>query len=113
MLLERRYVMAKKLCRVTLYAHPREDVQEMYLCGVNHASGEWDAQLATPMRKTPDGWRAIKMLPVGEPFEFKVLNSRNWQGVEKGTWGEEIPNHIIVAVKGLVVHMNIPNFRKD
>lgn len=105
--------MEKKICRVILYAHPREAVEEMYLCGVNHASGEWDAKLATRMKWTEQGWRAIKMLPVGEAFEFKVLRAPDWHGVEKGTWGEEIPNHVIVAEKGLVVHMDIPNFRKD
>ena len=103
----------KKLCRVTLYAHPREAVEEMYLCGINHASGEWDATLSSRMKWTEQGWRAIKLLPVGEPFEFKVLCSRDWHGVEKGIWGEEIANHVIIAEKGLVVHMDIPNFRKD
>ena len=102
-----------KKCRVILYAHPHEDVAAMYLCGVNHASGEWDARFASPMKYTDEGWRAIKILPVGQPFEFKVLCSRDWHGVEKGTWGEEIGNHVIVAEKGLVVHMDIPSFRKD
>ena len=101
----------KKYCRVTFYAHPREAVEEMYLCGENHASGEWVAELATKMTLTDKGWRAIKVLPVGEPFEFKVLRINSWYGVEKGTWGEEIPNHVIVAEKGLVVDMDIPNFR--
>ena len=105
--------METKLCRVFLYAHPREQVEEMYLCGENRASGAWDAALATKMKLTEDGWRAIKMLPVGSTFEFKVLRDKSWHGVEKGTWGEEIPNHVITAEKGLVVHMNIPNFRQD
>lgn len=105
--------MENKRCRVILYAHPREEVQQMYLCGVNRASGEWDANLAKPMRLTEEGWRAIKILPVGQPFEFKVLCSKDWRGVEKGIWNEEIGNHVIVAEKGLVVHMDIPSFRKD
>ena len=105
--------MERKMCRVTLYAHPREDVEQMYLCGENHASGEWNATLATKMKKTEEGWRAIKVLPVGGEFHFKVLCAPDWHGVEKGTWCEEISNHVITAEKGLVVHMNIPNFRKD
>ena len=103
----------KKTCRVTIYAHPREEVQEMYLCGENHASGEWNAEFSTKMKLTSNGWRAIKVLPVGETFEFKVSRTNSWEGVEKGTWGEEIPNHIIVAAKGLVINMDIPSFRKE
>ncbi|MBQ4443829.1 MAG: hypothetical protein II896_04110 [Clostridia bacterium] len=103
----------KQLCRVTFYAHPREAVEEMYLCGENHASGLWDASSATKMKPTEQGFRAIKVLPVGEPFEFKVLRTNDWSGVEKGVWNEEIPNHVIVAYKGLVVDMDIPSFRKD
>jgi hypothetical protein len=105
--------MTGKTVRVILYAHPREAVGEMYLCGENHASGSWDAARATKMKYTEDGWRAIKYLPAGAKFEFKVLCAPSWHGVEKGTWCEEIPNHVITAEKGLVVHMNIPNFRKD
>ena len=105
--------MEKKKCRVIFYAHPRESVEEMYLCGVNHASGEWHPEQSTRMKWTENGWRAIKILPVGEPFEFKVLCAKSWTAVEKGIWGEEISNHVVVAEKGLVVHMDIPNFRKD
>lgn len=105
--------METKLCRVILFAHPREDVEQMYLCGETRSSGEWIAEAATPMKRTPEGWRAIKYLPVGSTFRFKVLRDNSWHGVEKGTWGEEIDNHVITAEKGLVVHMNIPNFRQD
>ena len=105
--------MQDKLVRVILFAHPRENVDEMYLCGENRASGSWDAAHATKMKRTEDGFRAIKYLPVGKPFEFKVLAAPSWYRVEKGTWREEIPNHVITAEKGMVVHMNIPNFRND
>lgn len=105
--------MKPKIVRVLLYAHPREQVQQMYLCGENRASGNWNPEFAYKMTLTPDGWRAIKYLPEGKPFEFKVLRGKSWYDVEKGTWCEEISNHVITAQKGLVVHMNIPNFRQD
>ncbi len=105
--------MKTKNCRVIIYAQTREQVEQLYLCGVNHASGEWNAQQSTKMKWTTEGWRAIKYLPVGGVFEFKVLRDKDWHGVEKGTWGEEIPNHCITAQKGLVVRLDIPNFRQD
>ena len=101
-----------KKCRVILYAIPAQPVEQMFICGEIHSAGEWDATLAKPMKLTDKGWRAIKILPVGSTFAFKVLSDRNWDAVEKGTWREEIPNHVIVAEKGLVVTMPIPTFAK-
>ena len=103
----------KKKCRVIFYATTPQPADQLYLCGEPHNAGNWDAALAKPMKWTDKGWRAIKILPVGEVFEFKILRSRSWQDVEKGIWGEEIANHAIVAQKGLVVEMDIPNFRLD
>lgn len=102
-----------KKCKVTFIATTPHKVDALYLCGEPHNAGCWDADKAAPMKLTDEGWRVVKVLPVGEEFEFKILNRPDWHGVEKGTWGEEIPNHCIVAEKGLVVRMTIPNFRLD
>lgn len=99
-----------KKCRVTLYAIPQEPVEQLYLCGDTHSAGEWDANIAKPMKLTDKGWRAIKVLPVGSVFTFKILKGKDWKDVEKGYWKEEIANHAIVAEKGLVVTMPIPTF---
>ena len=99
-----------KKCRVILYAIPQEPVEQMYICGEIKSAGEWNATVAKPMKLTDKGWRAIKILPVGSVFAFKVLKGQDWKNVEKGTWREEIANHEIVAEKGLVVTMPIPTF---
>lgn len=103
-----------KKCRVILYAKTDWDTPEgLYLCGVTRTSGNWQPKDACKMISTDKGWRAIKYLTVGEPFEFKILRGRDWHHVEKGFWNEEIPNHHIVPAKGLVVEMYIPTFRQD
>lgn len=104
---------AGKKCRVVLYAQPKDPVDRLYICGEIHSAGEWDAAKAKPMKYTDKGWRAIKILPIGSVFAFKILKGQSWQNVEKGTWGEEIANHEIVAAKGLVVTMPIPSFRNE
>ena len=106
-------IKAGRKCRVYLYAIPAQPVEQLYICGDIHSAGSWDASIAKPMRLTEKGWRAIKILPVGSEFSFKILRDQTWAAVEKGTWREEIPNHVIVAQKGLVVTMPIPTFANE
>ena len=104
----------KEKCRVTFFAKTDWDTPDgLYLCGVTHTSGSWQPQDAWKMTSTDKGWKAIKYLDPGEEYEFKILRGRDWHQVEKGFWNEEIPNHKIVASKGLVVEMYIPTFRQD
>lgn len=106
-------IKAGRKCRVYLYAQPAQPQQQLYICGDIPSAGEWNAAIAKPMKLTDKGWRAIKVLPVGSAFSFKILRDRTWAAVEKGTWREEIDNHVIVAQKGLVVTMPIPTFANE
>ena len=49
------------------------------------------------------------MLPAGEVVEFKFVSLKDWNGVEKGIWNEEISNRVVVPTKGLKLDLTIEN----
>ena len=48
-------------------------------------------------------------LPKGY-FEFKIINEKDWKGVEKGIWKEEISNHTYNLTKDAIIEDVIHNF---
>lgn len=87
-------------------------VKELYLVGSVSQLGAWDVKKAIKMEYCNECNKFVvnKMLPAGESVEFKVLNSKSWDNVEKGYNGEELENHTIVPQKGLSVEVEVVNF---
>ena len=54
----------------------------------------------------------LKFLPVDEVVEYKFITMKDWMGVEKGIWNEEISNREVVPYKGLVLELTIETFRQ-
>ncbi len=88
--------------------------KEVYLVGSVAALGEWDPKKAVKLElcDTCNKYTAAKLLPAGETVEFKVLSAKTWDAVEKGLYGEEVENHVIVPEKGLTVEVEVVNFAK-
>ena len=98
-------------CRVKFVVTTPHAVRKLYICGDTANLGNWDVSEAKEMRKKEDRFELVKIFPIGEVVNFKVLEKMTWERVELGYWCEDIANHTIVAEKGLVVNMEIPNFR--
>lgn len=66
---------------------------ELYITGNIPELGGWDVSKAVKLRRK--GGRYLTSVEYGSDMilEFKILNKKDWNGVEKGTWGEEIANH--------------------
>lgn len=90
------------------------DAKELYLVGSNAQLGAWNPSKAIKMEYCDccKKFTAAKMLPAGEAFEFKLLNAKSWDNVEKAECGAEVENHTAVAAKGLVVEVVVNNFAK-
>ena len=46
-------------------------------------------------------------------MKFKFITMKDWNGVEKGIWNEEINNRVIVPTKGLELNLTIETFRHN
>ncbi|MDE5715329.1 MAG: hypothetical protein K2I42_04275 [Anaeroplasmataceae bacterium] len=85
---------------------------DLYLVGNVLALGEWNATKGVKLTYCDECglYTASKLLPAGENIEFKVLAGKSWDAVEKGTWGEDVPNHAFVASKGIKVEVEVVRF---
>ena len=88
--------------------------EEVYVVGSVPALGEWNPKKAVKLEKCEacGKYTVAKLLPAGEPVEFKVLCAKTWDSVEKGYNGEELPNHTMVPNKGLCVEVEVECFAK-
>ena len=100
-------------CRVKFIVTTPHSVRKLYICGNTDNLGGWNVTKACEMRKKEGRFELVKMFPIGEAVDFKVLEKMTWERVELGYWCEDIANHSIVAEKGLVVNMEIPNFKYE
>ncbi len=85
---------------------------ELYLVGNVTALGEWNEAKGVKLTFCEEcgSYTASKLLPAGENIEFKVLAGKSWDAVEKGAWGEDVPNHAFVAAKGIKVEVEVSRF---
>jgi len=91
-----------------------KDAKEVYVVGNTQALGAWDAKKAVKCDFCTECGKFVlsKMMPAGEPVEFKFLAAKTWDAVEKGAYGEELENHGLVPAKGLVAEFEVVNFAK-
>ena len=87
-------------------------VEEIYIVGSHAKLGEWDVTKAIKLEynESKNAFCAIKMLPAGSEVEYKILAAKSWNNVEKGIFGEELPNRVFTAVKGTKVEIVVSNF---
>ncbi len=102
-----------KRCRVKFIVSTPHAVRRLYICGSTKNLGNWNAVSAKELRRKDDHFECCKYFRIGEIVSFKILEKMNWERVELGYWCEDIENHTITAEKGLVVEINVPNFRYD
>ena len=91
---------------VKLADNAKLDQNELYVVGNHDKLGNWDVEKAIKLRyvKSQNAYSAFRRFPLGTNVEFKVLNAKSWNNVEKGIFTEEIRNHnITFNEKTLVV----------
>ena len=90
--------MANAKVTIEVICHAGEVI---YICGNIPQLGGWNQEKALPMKKENGKYVITKMLPQGQMIEFKFLKKPDWVFVEKGMYGEELPNHILFVSKGM------------
>ena len=106
-------IVNEKRCRVKFVVTTPHAVRKLYLCGSTKNLGEWNPTDAKELHKKDDTFVLCKYFHVGETVSFKVLEKMSWERVELGYWCEDVANHTITAEKGLVVNIEIPNFKYE
>ena len=99
--------------KVTISVSPKLACENLYIVGSTSSIGYWDTRKATALKydETSNSFKAIKFLPAGETVEYKFIRSKDWYGVEKGIWNEEISNRVVIPEKGLHLELTIETFR--
>ncbi len=72
----------------------------------------WSEKNALELTKVDDYFIINARFPKNYNLEFKISLSNNWNGVEKGMFGEEIKNHKYYLDKDLEIEDIIYNWRK-
>ena len=98
--------------KVSFSVAPKTHCEELYIVGSIASLGHWDVKKATKLTYCEKCQKFVvnKMLPADETVEYKFVAVKDWNGVEKGIWKEEISNRIVVPTKGLKLDLTIENF---
>lgn len=99
--------------RVKFFVSPKTPCENLFIVGSTSSLGYWDPKKATQLKfdEETNSYYCMKYLPVDEEVEFKFITIRDWNGVEKGIWNEEICNRKVVPNKGLVLKLTIETFK--
>lgn len=100
------------MANVKVTFNVKANAKTLYLVGSTKNLGEWDPKNAVKLEKNGDVFTTSKLFENLSTIEFKFIRGKSYEYVEKGEWGEEIQNHSVVAVKGLVVDITVNNFNK-
>ena len=101
-----------KRVKVTINVSPKLPCDNLYIVGSIKSLGNWNPKKATKLTydANTNSFVCNKFLPLGEVIEYKFITKKDWDGVEKGIWNEEISNREVVASKGLVLNLTIETF---
>lgn len=82
---------------------------EIYAVGNIEKLGNWDVENAITLKyvKSLNAYTVRRSIPVGTNVEFKLLNSKSWNNVEKGIFTEEIKNHNVVVNEDTTVVIDV------
>jgi hypothetical protein len=100
------------MANVKVTFNVKASAKTLYLVGSTKNLGEWNPKNAVKLEKNGDVFTTSKLFENLSTIEFKFIRGKSYEYVEKGEWGEEIQNHSVVAVKGLVVDLTVNNFNK-
>lgn len=98
--------------KVRFSVSPKTHCENLYIVGSTSSLGNWNPKKATQLKynEETNSYVANKFLPLEEVVEFKFVTMKDWNGVEKGIWREEISNRTLVPTKGLKLDLTIETF---
>ena len=101
--------------KVKFSVQPKTPCDNLYIVGSTSSLGNWDPKKATQLvyNEETNSYVVNKFLPLEEVVEYKFVTMKDWNGVEKGIWNEEINNRVIVPTKGLELNLTIETFRNN
>lgn len=73
----------------------------------------WSVDKAIKLNRVEDYFIVDAKFPKNFNLEFKISLNKDWSGVEKGIFGEEIKNHNYYLDKDIEIEDIIYNFRED
>ena len=101
--------------KVSFSVQPKTPCDNLYIVGSTSSLGNWDPKKATQLKynEETNSYVVNKFLPLEEVVEYKFVTMKDWVGVEKGIWNEEINNRTVVPTKGLKLDLTIETFRQN
>ena len=101
--------------RIKFSVSPKVACDNLYIVGSTNNLGNWNPNEATQLKYNEEtqSYTCTKFFPVDEVVEYKFITMKDWMGVEKGIWNEEICNRELVPVKGLKLELTIETFRQN
>lgn len=72
---------------------------EIFAIGNVDKLGNWEVENAVSLKYTKSlgGYSLRRTFNIGTEVEFKLLNAKSWNNVEKGIFTEEIKNHTVTV----------------
>ena len=94
---------------VRLAENAQLNQNEIYAVGNIAKLGHWDVENAVTLKyvKSLNAYSVRRTIPVGTTVEFKLLNSKSWNNVEKGIFTEEIRNHNVTVNEDTTVVIDV------
>ena len=84
---------------------------EIYAVGNIAKLGNWDVENAVTLKYVKSlfyiAYAVRRSIPVGTNVEFKLLNAKSWNNVEKGIFTEEIRNHNVTVNEKTTVVIDV------
>ncbi len=83
--------------------------KEIYAVGNVAKLGAWDLDKAISLKyiKSLGGYSVSRKFNVGTEIEFKLLNAKSWNNVEKGMFNEEIKNHNVIVNEDTTIVIDV------
>lgn len=88
------------------------DAQDVYVVGNIAELGGWDAGKGLKLAYKNGKYTGSVNVLAGTTIEYKISNTLNWVGVEKGIWGEELCNHTVIANSDYTDVAGVSNWKK-
>ncbi len=104
--------MQAKKCKVEFRVTTNKEFESVFVLGNTKELGEWDPDKAVELKYDSEtgAYVASKMLVLGSAVAYKVCAKADWETVEVGYYGEDLPNHEFVVEKGHKENIHVSNF---
>lgn len=81
--------------------------KEIFVVGNIPELGNWSVTNGLPLKAKNGHYEASIEVDPNWIIEYKVCNKLDWSGVEKGVFGEEVPNHIFMPNESLIANHEV------